>query len=264
MAKGKGFFHSKAFKVGMSRVYGIGAAIVIFGAMAKILHWPGANYWIGLGLTTESLIFLISAFEPVKEEVDWTLVYPELAGMDPKKKEEKKSLTAHLDKMLEEAKIEQGMVNRLGEGLRSLTDNINKMTTFGDAAAATNDYASKVKTAAQNVDKVNEAYMNAIEAVDKLGQTGDASAEYFEQVSNITVKLTSLNALYESELQESNNHFQQMRAFYGSLNKSVSNLVESEQATAEMSKEFQKLNQNLSTLNNVYGNMLSAMSMSRG
>ncbi|MGZ5244107.1 MAG: type IX secretion system motor protein PorL/GldL, partial [Bacteroidia bacterium] len=132
----------------MSRIYGLGAAVVIVGALFKILHWKGADLMLMIGLLTEAGIFAISAFEPVKEDVDWTLVYPELAGMDPKekaKKEDKKSLTAELDKMLAEARIEQGMVNRLGDGLRNLTENVNHLGTMSDAAAATNEYAEKVK-----------------------------------------------------------------------------------------------------------------------
>src|SRR5688500_18859260 len=129
MAKGKSFFHSRGFKVVMSRIYGLGAAVVIVGALFKILHWKGADAMLMVGLLTEAGIFAISAFEPVKEEVDWTLVYPELAGMDPReKKNEKKSLTAELDKMLEEARIEQNNVNRYGVGLHSITEKVNSMS----------------------------------------------------------------------------------------------------------------------------------------
>src|SRR5438477_4194362 len=107
MAQGKNFFESRMFKIGMSRIYGLGAAVVIIGALFKILHWKGADTMLMVGLFTEAFIFAISAFEPVKHEIDWTLVYPELAGMDPKKEKEKKSMTQALEKMLAEARIEQ-------------------------------------------------------------------------------------------------------------------------------------------------------------
>ena len=64
----------------MSKLYGIGASIVIIGALFKIQHWPLATIMLSVGLITESLIFFISAFEPLHEEIDWSLVYPELAG----------------------------------------------------------------------------------------------------------------------------------------------------------------------------------------
>jgi gliding motility-associated protein GldL len=218
MATGNSFFQSRLFKIIMNKVYGIGAAVVIFGAMAKILHWAGANYWIGLGLSTEAAIFFISSFEPLHEDPDWTLVYPELAGMDPRKKEEKKSMTKELDKMLEEARIEQSTINRLGDAFRGLTDNIGKMAGVADAANATNAYAEQVKVAAGSVGKLNASYANAIDAIEQLGKTGGALA---------------------------------------------SNLTETESASVKMKDEFGKLSKNLTSLNGIYGNMLSAMNAPR-
>jgi gliding motility-associated protein GldL len=266
MAKGKSFFESKGFKVVMSRIYGLGAAVVIVGALFKITHWKGADTMLTVGLLTEAGIFSISAFEPVKKEIDWTLVYPELAGLDPKKggKEEKLSMTEKLDKMLQEAKIEQSMVNRLGEGLRNLGENVNKMATASDAALATSEYASKVKEASSSVNQLNGAYHKAIQAIDEMGKTGDISTEYNEKVQSVTQKLASLNSVYEMELQESNNHIRQLNTYYETLAKAVENLADSEAATSQVKTEFSKLGQNLSVLNTVYGNMLSAMTVSRG
>jgi gliding motility-associated protein GldL len=263
MAKGKSFFHSKAFKITMSRIYGLGAAVVIVGALFKILHWEGANQMLMVGLLTEAGIFAISAFEPLKEEYDWSLVYPELAGMDPKKKEEKKSLTGALDKMLEEARIEQGMVNRLGEGLRSLTENVSQMTNMSNAATATSDYAEKVRQASSSVGQLNDAYSKAIQAIGKMGESSDVTADYYEQVSSVTQKLASLNSVYEMELSETNNHIRQLNTFYQSLSRAVENLSDSESATNQLKDEFGRLNQNLASLNTVYGNMLSAMAAPR-
>jgi gliding motility-associated protein GldL len=70
---------SKAWKKFMAKLYGIGAAVVIIGAMFKIQHWPFASLLLVVGLSTEAVIFFFSAFEPLHEEPDWSLVYPELA-----------------------------------------------------------------------------------------------------------------------------------------------------------------------------------------
>lgn len=271
MAKAGNFFQSKAFKVAMSRIYGIGAAIVIAGAMFKILHLPGAGLMLGVGLTTEALIFLISAFEPVREEPDWTLVYPELAGMDPQNKgkkdklqKEDKSLTNELDRMLEEARIEQDTINRLGDGLRSLSDNVSKMSTVSDAALATDTYAKAVNEAAENIGRINSSYGNAIEAINNLGETSEASKEYSEQVKSVTQKLANLNQVYEMELQESNKHVKSLNDFYGSLNRTMEGLADSEDTAQELKQQISTLNRNLGNLNKVYGNMLSAMATPRG
>jgi gliding motility-associated protein GldL len=70
---------SKPYKNFMAKLYGIGAAVVISGALFKILHLPGANVMLLLGMGTESIIFFFSAFEPLHVEYNWALVYPELA-----------------------------------------------------------------------------------------------------------------------------------------------------------------------------------------
>jgi gliding motility-associated protein GldL len=262
MAKSGSFFQSKTFKVGMARVYGIGAGVVILGAMFKILHLPGAGIMLGVGLTVEALIFFLSAFEPVKEDPDWTLVYPELAGMDSKDKIKKStSLTGELDKMLQEAKIEQNTINRLGEGLRNLNDNVGKLAVANDAVKAHDTYAQRVNEAAENVTKINASYSKAIDAMDKLGSTGEVSREYFDQIQSVTQKLASLNTVYEMELQESNQHVKALNTFVGSINKTAEKLSETENTAMQLREEIGKLNKNLSSLNSVYGNMLSAMTV---
>ncbi|MEX0968722.1 MAG: gliding motility protein GldL [Bacteroidia bacterium] len=266
MAKAGNFFNSKAFKIAMARIYGIGAGVVILGAMFKILHLPFAGLMLGVGLTTEALIFFISAFEPVREDPDWTLVYPELAGMDARKeaKDAKgKSLTSELDKMLDEARIEQDTINKLGDGLKSLSENVSRMSNVSDAALATDTYTQRVNEAADSIQKVNSSYSRAIEAINSLGDTGDASKEYNSQVTAVTQKLAQLNQVYEMELQESNKHIQAMGNFYGSLGKTIENLSDSEDTASHLKTEIHKLNKNLSSLNAVYGNMLSAMAPPR-
>ena len=73
---------SNTFKKGMNMVYGLGAAVVIVGALFKIMHWPYGDLMLIIGLVTEACVFVVSAFEPVDTELDWSKVYPELAGED--------------------------------------------------------------------------------------------------------------------------------------------------------------------------------------
>ena len=129
---------SKGFKNFMAKLYGWGAAVVLIGALFKINHYPGAQAMLIVGLTTEALIFFFSAFEPPHVEPDWSLVYPELAGMYEGYSEESlkqfgldgdepKSVTEELDKMLDEAKIGPELIESLGSGLRNLSENAGKM-----------------------------------------------------------------------------------------------------------------------------------------
>ena len=146
---------SKAYKNFMAKLYGIGAAVVIFGALFKIMHWPGANLMLILGMTTETIIFFLSAFEPPHKEWDWSLVYPELAGMvdenaiefdengNPiEKPVSKDPLSAKLDKMLEDANISPELIDRLGQGMKNLAETTNAMNNMANVTAATDKFIS--------------------------------------------------------------------------------------------------------------------------
>ena len=131
---------SKKWKNFMAKLYGWGASLVIVGALFKIEHWPGASLFLVIGLTTEAVIFFFSAFEPPHEDPDWSLVYPELATGDRAegdefKKEDQRSVTEQLDDMLESAKIEPELIESLGQGLRSLSDQARQMNEITGAAA---------------------------------------------------------------------------------------------------------------------------------
>ena len=264
MAKSGSFLESKTFKSIMAKIYGLGAAIVIVGALFKLQHYPYAGVMLIVGLGTEALIFAVSAFEPVKEDYDWTLVYPELAGVEDskKKKDKSKSASQELDKAFDDAQIDQSLIQRLGDGMRSLSDNVNKMGELTDAAVATDEYTSKVKEAAQNVDKINQSYSENLQALQTLNQSSEVSKEYFEQIKEASQKLSSLNSVYEMELEETNNHIKSLNKYYDNLSKTIENLSGSQEETSKLKDEFGRLNNNLSSLNSVYGNMLNAMGTS--
>ena len=127
---------SKSTKKLFNMAYGLGASVVIIGALFKILHWEvdlgfmklGGSLLLSIGLITEALIFAVSAFEPVDDELDWSLVYPELAGGESsasRKQEAKEAeeaeglLSKKLDNLLKEAKIDSELFVNLGESIKS-------------------------------------------------------------------------------------------------------------------------------------------------
>lgn len=255
----------KKWKSFMAKLYGFGAAIVIVGAMFKIMHWPGAGPMLVVGLSTEAVIFFFSAFEPPHEEVDWSLVYPELAGMhgeegDKKELEEDKgSITEQLDNMLEEAKIGPELIASLGEGMRSLSDQASKLNNITDASVATNEYVSSVKSAAQNVSSLSGAYSKAAESLMGLAVTNDDSASLGEQITKVSKNLSALNAAYELQLQGSNEHLKATSKFYDGLEELMRNLNDSVDDTKRYKDQIAQLSANLESLNTIYGNMLNAM-----
>lgn len=220
--------NSKRFKNFMAKLYGIGAAVVIIGAMFKILHIEGADIMLIVGLTTEAVIFFFSAFESPHEEYDWTLVYPELAGMEDPDEEYAVarrgggaaglSTTQELDKMLEDAKIDGELIESLGDGLRKFGDAASKINETAGAVAGTQEYSDQINLAAKNME--------------------------------------SLNALYAVQLEGAASQMEAQNALMEKLSTSLAD-------GDKLSGEVTRLVDNMSQLNSVYGGMLSAMNIGK-
>jgi gliding motility-associated protein GldL len=272
----------------MPKVYGIGAAVVITGAMFKLLHIQGAGVMLGVGLTTEAIIFFLSAFEPKKAEPDWTKVYPELAedyegavGARAVKGRSNESVTKKLDTLMESAKIGPELIDSLGRGMRNLSETTNRLGRMSDAALATNEYSSSVKQATSNINKMNQSYAESVGSMVAMASTTKAatakiasvsnaataeitnasqnSKEYHNQVQNVTKNLGALNAVYEMELQDANQHIKAMNKFYTNLSKSLDSMAKAADDAEGFKGEINKLTSNLSKLNNIYGGMINAM-----
>jgi len=240
-----------------------GAAIVIVGALFKIMHWPGSGPMLICGLLTEALIFLLYAFDVPHEEWDWSLAYPELVNMGSTHEEEHHDdgLTASqkLDKMLEEAKIGPELIESLGSSMRALSDNANKIADMSNAHTATNEYVDSVKNAAKNVNTLSDSYSKAAESLTNLAMTKDDSQNFGDQLGKVSKNLSSLNASFELQLQNSEEHLKATSKFYDSLGDMMKNLHDSVDDTQRYKTNIAALSTNLSALNSIYGNMLTAM-----
>jgi gliding motility-associated protein GldL len=259
---------SKGWKKFMAKLYGFGAAIVIVGALFKIQHWPGAGIMLTVGLSTEAIIFFFSAFEPIHEDIDWSLVYPELAGLhgessEPEPIEEGASATETLDKMLEEAKIGPELIQSLGDGMRNLTDTTKKLSDVSDAHVATNEYVDSIKSASKNVSSLSDTYTKAAQSLTGLANSSEESGNVGEQLQKVSKNLSALNASYELQLQGAGEHLKTSTQFYENINKMMSNLSATVNDTQKYKEEIAELSNNLAALNNVYGNMLSAMNVKK-
>jgi gliding motility-associated protein GldL len=284
---GNSFFASKKWKGFMAKLYGFGAAVVIVGALFKIQHWPGAGLMLIVGLGTEAVIFIFSAFEPIHEEYDWTLVYPELAGMNDENKnkelvgESGDPLTNQLDKMLEEAKIGPELLESLGQGMRSLSDSVSKIGELTDASVASQEFSANMNKASGTVDRLAQAYDRANESVsssveqlanaytrasrtlESFSVANDEASNYSEQLSKVSKNLSALNAAYELQLQGSSEHLKATNTLYEGIQGILGNLNESMDDTRRYRSEISNLATNLEQLNTVYGNMLTAMNVRR-
>ena len=260
----KGGFSDFFFKGLLPTVYSLGATVVIVGAMFKILHLPFASLLLAAGLTTEAIIFFLSAFEPRPQEWDWDRVYPQLK--DGSKRAPTRVGAAassgaanQMDRMLESAKIGPQLIDNLGRGIRNLAESANRLGTMSNAAVATNEYAQNVKRAAQSLGQMNQAYSNTMGAMNEMEKSSKTANEYHVQMQNVTKNLGALNAVYEMELKDANTHLKSMNKFYTNVGQAMESIAQAGKNSEQFRDELSKLTTNLSALNRIYGSMLTAM-----
>jgi gliding motility-associated protein GldL len=231
----------------------IAAAIVIWGALRKILHEPDADMWLKIGLTTEAVVFLVYGILYLR--------YPAVA--DASHREEltvsTPNATGALDKALMEADITPANLNRLGEGFKKLNTTITNMSEIADVVAVTGDYTQRTKEVTQALTQVKDAYVGAANSVGAFNAASDGARVFHDQVQVLTKNLSSLNTIYELELQESNNHLKALNQFYGKLSETAAVMNNSAEDAKRVQEQIGNLANNLGRLNNVYGNMLTAM-----
>ena len=200
----------------MNFTYGMGAAVVIVGALFKIEHLPGASILLKVGLITEAFIFALSAFEPVDHELDWSLVYPELAGgqaKDKPKKEDPKDaqglISQKLDAMLKEAKIDGELMSSLGNSIKNFEGAAKSISPTVDAMAGQKKYAEEMGKAASQMEALNGLYQAQLQSAERNAQINNEVAEnnlkLKDQMQSLTSNLSTLNNVYGGMLSAMNN-----------------------------------------------------------
>jgi gliding motility-associated protein GldL len=234
----------------------VGAAVVIFGAWQKITHQKLANFFLTAGLITEALIFMVYAFlpPPGSEMHAIAEALPKLAGGSSGNPALDK-----FDKMLQEAEITPANLGRLSEGFKKFGTTIDKISDVSGALAATSEYTSKTKEAAVALDSMKSAYQSATTTIGYFNDAAESTKQFHGQVQSLTKNLGSLNAIYELELQDTNNHLKAMNSFYSNLVQASETMQGSVTDAKKTQEQIALLAKNLGNLNQVYGNMLSAM-----
>jgi gliding motility-associated protein GldL len=192
----------------MNFTYGMGAAVVIVGALFKLMHWPGASEMLIIGLSTEALIFGLSAFDKPEKELDWSLVYPELAGGEAKPKSAKKEdpseaqglLSQKLDNLLKDAKIDGELMSSLSNSIKNFEGAAKNIAPTVDAIASQKKYADEMVNAANSLEALNNLYKAQLDGAQKNAEANAQIAENAEklkeQMQSMTSNISSLNAVY--------------------------------------------------------------------
>jgi gliding motility-associated protein GldL len=196
-------------KKAMNFAYGMGAAVVIVGALFKIIHFEigplTGNVMLTIGLVTEAIIFALSAFEPVDNELDWSLVYPELAGGEAKSnkavKEDAQSLLSQkLDAMLKEAKLDGELMSSLGNSIRNFESAAKGIAPTVDSMVGQKKYSEELSMAAAQMESLNSLYKVQLESATRNAEANkeiaDNAAKLKDQMQAMTANIASLNNVY--------------------------------------------------------------------
>lgn len=251
---------TKGWKNFMAKLYGIGASVVIIGALFKIMHWPGAGLMLMAGLGTEAIIFFFSAFEPLHEEVDWSLVYPQLAGLEPEATPVPTGGTGggtqvsiFDEKLLESAEDAPELVQKLTKGLENLTNTTTNLSDISDAALATNQYTESMNKASENVNQLSDSYKQSVENVNQSAES--LSDSYKKSAENLTYTVEGLTDSYSQVSQKVSEAGGELANSYKKLTESMDLEVDFStviQGNESYNEKLGVLNKNLSALNAVF------------
>ncbi|PVX52106.1 protein involved in gliding motility GldL [Balneicella halophila] len=274
-----GFFGTKKWKRLSHIIYSVGAAIVILGALFKLNHYSFGPFtgetMLLVGLGTEAIIFFISAFETPHKEYDWSLVYPELVGLEAGSARPKLQTNtdgfAQLNELFASANIDSGVMEKLGAGINKLEVTASRLNDMSDASIATNNYVQSMNTATEAVKSLAENHNLNLESYKKMSETFNTSiskmeensGEYNNQMNSFNKNLSSLNSMYEIQLKATKERLDNQERVGKGMNDVMENLSVSLENSKKFKEQSDELAQNLTALNKVYGNMLSAMNVSK-
>jgi gliding motility-associated protein GldL len=258
----------KAFKKLLARLYGIGASVVVLGALFKIEHLPAASFMLSAGLITEAIIFFFYAFDSEEEPVqvnaevvnedEYNDEHPSYRGKQRYGRAGGGSLAlAKFDEMLEKADITPDMLQELGSGMRKLGETAENMNSMGNISAASKQYMKTIKSADESLGRLAKTYENTITKVTcntvfkyksiatSLSVIEEETRSYQQQMDSLNKNLSALNGLYKLQRKEAYNYLE--------------DLTESAAESKRYRKQIKELNENLKALNQFYGNMRSTM-----
>jgi gliding motility-associated protein GldL len=271
------FFETKQGKYLKNLIIGLGASIVLIGALGKIQHWPIGGMLLTAGMCTEAFIFALLGLLPPHKDYYWERYYPNL-DENPHVEAYRKgikftpptaalgaagggssSATASLDKMLEEAQINPTNLRRLNDNFQRFGTTVEQMKDITDVTAATGTYSQAARETADALGQLKTTFIGATNTMSSFNNAAEDTATFHQQVQVLSKNLGNLNQIYEVELQDANNHLKAMNKFYSNLLNASDAMAASAEDAKAAREQIGALARNLGSLNQIYGNMLSAM-----
>lgn len=270
------FFETSAGKRIKNLIIGLGASIVLLGALFKLQHWKFASEMLIIGMCTEAFIFALLGILPPHKDYYWERYYPDLdenphveayrkgikfqptpvAGIDTKKGA---SASGALDKMLDEAELNPANLRKLSENFQRFGQTVNQIKDISEAHTATNEYTNSAREAASALGAMSGTFANASATMVAFNNAAEDTTRFHQQVQVLSKNLGALNQIYEVELRDANNHLKAMNRFYSNLVTASDAMAASADDAAKAKEQIGALAGNLTRLNQIYGNMLNAM-----
>jgi gliding motility-associated protein GldL len=271
------FFESKFFKRLMALAYGLGAAVVIAGALFKLMHWTGAGTMLILGMGTEAVIFIISAFEPLPKEYHWDTIFPELAGNElvpdnrtiSQKRPQIGGGNVNFDLSIDEATTDD-----LKENIRKFSNSISQMSGLSHLVSAASNLADKMDSTSGSIVSIGESanvlsdsYGKGSQVIQQLNEQSKAGLEqihlgyeyYRGQLETLGRTMGALNSSYELYLQEAKKVQNDYVVLHNDIQQLAGNINVSISETQKLGVQMTSLNNNVENLNSIYGSMLTAV-----
>lgn len=263
------FFETKQGKYIKNLIIGMGASVVLLGALFKIQHWPGAGIMLTAGMITEAFLFAMLGLLPPHKDYYWERFYPNIdenphveayrRGQKFDSTKGKVSAGASLDKMLEDAMVTPANIRKLGDNFQRFNTMVEQVKDMAEITTATNEYTNSAHEAAIALGEMKTTFVGATRTMSAFNSAADDTAKFHEQVQILSRNMGSLNQIYEVELQDANNHLKAMNKFYSNLVNASDAMASSATDAIAAKDQMAQLSKNLTTLNQIYGNMLAAM-----
>ena len=270
------FFETDRGKYIKNLIIGLGASVVLLGALFKIQHWPGASYMLTAGMLVEAFIFALLGLLPPHHDYYWERFYPDIT-VNPHVEAHQKGIKLganklgadgtkpgdspmkSLDKMLEEASINTPNLKKLNDNFQNFSKVASQMKDMSDVAASTGAYSQSARDAASALGEMKDTFKGATKTMTAFNNAADDTTKFHQQVVVLSKNLGTLNQIYEVELSDANNHLKAMNKFYSNLVNASDAMASSATDANKAKEQIGLLAKNLTVLNSVYGNMLSAM-----
>lgn len=258
----KNGFRDEFYKTTMPLIYNLGAAVVILGAMFKLLNLPGGALMLGVGLSTEALIFILSIFEPKHPEIDWTRVYPELSVSykGAPRRNDANTIVQKMNECFEQAQIDTPLLENLASSMRCFSENMAVMPSFSKLGEITEAYVGSVERATHvigNIASASDAVTNMLHSFTNI-PSRDSLVNCAAQIEEMNHTLTTMNVLYKRKLDGMEEQTSSSSLLHEHLENTLKEMEIAGNEAINFKKELALLNQKVTALNEIYAKTLTA------